>query len=60
MSDISITPEKAYNKGCMWGMSGKPQTDCPFDADSDEASHWLRGWHDGYAAWLRQRQCQVG
>lgn len=59
MTATPDTPEKAYNKGCMWGMSGGDRDTCPYPQDSDCASHWQQGWEAGYQAWCKRNPTQA-
>lgn len=43
--------EKAYNQGCMWGMSGGKSEQCPYAADNPLAAWWFQGWEAGMEAW---------
>ncbi|WP_157375436.1 ribosome modulation factor [Alcanivorax hongdengensis] len=48
--DQNAAREKAYNRGCMWGMSGNDDSHCPYQ-DEELARWWLIGWQDGHSAW---------
>lgn len=54
MSDGSAAPEKAYRKGCMWGMSGGDRRACPYEQE-ELKTQWLAGWRTGFAAWRKHR-----
>lgn len=54
MDDQSVTPERAYNKGCMWGMSGGDQAECPY-RDSALVESWQSGWQTGFDAFSQRR-----
>jgi len=47
--------DKAYAKGCMWGMSGRELAQCPYD-DEDLAAFWEAGWQEGREAWEKRQQ----
>jgi len=49
--------KKAYNQGCLWGLSGRPSTDCPFQ-DETLSQWWESGWAEGNEAWLRKQAGQ--
>ena len=49
--------KKAYDKGCMWGMSGRPLEECPFQ-DDNLASWWEAGWHEGNEAWRKRNSAR--
>lgn len=53
MNTQEITPERAYNKGCMWGMGGGGREACPY-RDSELAKSWLKGWHVGSKAYTNR------
>lgn len=59
MSDTPDNPEKAYNKGCMWGMSGGAEHNCPYAHDSELASRWQAGWQAGHQAWRKRQSAQA-
>ncbi|KZY28613.1 ribosome modulation factor [Alcanivorax sp. HI0083] len=42
--------EKAYNQGCMWGMSGGDSNRCPY-TDAQLTQWWFDGWQAGIDAW---------
>lgn len=50
-----ITPDKAFNKGCMWGMSGGKSEKCPYLPESNLATHWQQGWLTGYNAFSKKQ-----
>ncbi len=47
--------KKAYDQGCMWGMSGRGRDTCPY-TDDNLASWWEAGWLEGYEAWQRRQE----
>ncbi|MCH2555721.1 MAG: ribosome modulation factor [Alcanivorax sp.] len=47
--------EKAYNRGCMWGMAGGGVAQCPY-LDEALAEWWVQGWEAGTAAWRDRRE----
>lgn len=55
MSDDTGTPEKAYSKGCMWGMSGGDRWACPYTQE-ELITQWLAGWRNGFGAWRKHRR----
>lgn len=54
--------KKAYDRGCMWGMSGRDDSQCPYqDQDDILVDWWHAGWREGYEAFLKRRpQQQTG
>tara|TARA_R110001606_G_scaffold171956_5_gene318081 strand:- start:9688 stop:9879 length:192 start_codon:yes stop_codon:yes gene_type:complete len=51
MQELSSDPfEKAYNRGCMWGMAGGALDQCPYSNEA-LAEWWHQGWEAGAAAW---------
>lgn len=46
--------DKAYNQGCLWGLSGRSQVDCPYQ-NTLLREWWESGWQEGNEAW-RARQ----
>jgi ribosome modulation factor len=42
--------KKAYNQGCLWGLSGRPVTQCPYEDDT-LSQWWESGWEEGNEAW---------
>lgn len=50
MDTQNITPERAYNKGCMWGMGGGSKEACPY-READLAKKWIDGWDVGNKAY---------
>ena len=56
MFDPTSDPfEKAYNRGCMWGMAGGRVDQCPYQDEALE-EWWVQGWDAGAAAWQAERQ----
>lgn len=46
--------KKAYDRGCMWGMSGRDDSQCPYQEDI-LMDWWHAGWREGYEAFLKRR-----
>lgn len=46
--------KKAYNQGCLWGLSGRLATDCPY-ADERLSQWWESGWEEGREAFLKKQ-----
>lgn len=59
MTAAPDNPEKAYNKGCMWGMSGGARNACPYAPDDACAQQWHDGWQAGYQAWSKRHPTQA-
>lgn len=57
--DSSSDCDKAYNQGCLWGLSGRPQSDCPYP-DNLLAEWWESGWQEGNEAWRARQDQQTG
>ncbi len=56
MFDPTSDPfEKAYNRGCMWGMAGGRVDQCPYQDEALE-EWWVQGWDAGAAAWHDHRE----
>ena len=49
--------QKAYNQGCLWGLSGRPSTGCPYSEET-LTQWWGSGWAEGNEAWLRKQTGQ--
>ncbi|MBZ2190332.1 ribosome modulation factor [Alcanivorax sp. JB21] len=45
--------KKAYDRGCMWGMSGRDDSGCPFEEDI-LVDWWHAGWREGYEAFMKR------
>lgn len=52
--------KKAYDRGCMWGMSGRDDSGCPYQEDI-LMDWWHAGWREGYEAFMKRHpQQEVG
>lgn len=49
--------QKAFDQGCMWGMSGRDANRCPYE-DESLMIFWEAGWEEGHEAWIRTHQQQ--
>lgn len=52
-SDTRDHCKKAYDRGCMWGMSGRDDSGCPFEEDI-LIDWWQAGWREGYEAFMKR------
>lgn len=50
--------KKAYDQGCMRGMSGQGPEVCPYE-DENLAAWWEAGWQEGHEAWERRHPQRV-
>lgn len=58
-TDTRDSAKRAYDKGCMWGMGGRDEKQCPY-APGDALEDWWRaGWHEGHEAFLKRRLRQA-
>lgn len=53
-SDTRDNTKRAYDKGCMWGMSGRDESQCPYAPGDALEDWWLAGWREGHDAFLKR------